>query len=156
MTDRYKGGTGLISGQLPDPTGGRLELPAVPMAVRQARRWAAATLAHARRPPCQELIDTAVLVVSELVTNAIRATALAPGRSQPADQAQFALVVKAEPGTLRIEVHDSAGGQLELPCAWDASAEHGRGLMVVAALSRRWGWRPGPQGKVVWCEIAVE
>jgi hypothetical protein len=33
--------------------------------------------------------------------------------------------------------------------------EDGRGLTVVAALASRWGWRPEPFGKVVWCELAV-
>ncbi|HVB41628.1 MAG TPA: ATP-binding protein [Streptosporangiaceae bacterium] len=54
-----------------------LELAIVPSAVRIARHWAADQLAQARPRYSAELVDAAVLVVSELVTNAITAVAKA-------------------------------------------------------------------------------
>lgn len=39
-----------------------------------------------------------------------------------------------------------------LPDAADA-AESGRGLHIVAALSRRWGWRPAGTGEAVWARV---
>jgi hypothetical protein len=46
------------------------------------------------------------------------------------------------------------------PVANDAAddAENGRGLMIVQAISARWGWDfpPGIGGKVVWAQICLE
>ena len=54
----------------------RIAFTAAPAAVRRARHWIAAQLA--RTDPA-ELIDAAVLLVSELVTNAVHASAAAAG-----------------------------------------------------------------------------
>ena len=59
--------------------------------------------------------------------------------------------------TLRIEVADSARGALPVPSGPAADDdENGRDLQVVTALSRRWGCRPAPRGKAVWCELTAE
>jgi hypothetical protein len=69
--------------------------------------------------------------------------------------ASVSLVVSRFADVVRIDVHDSS--PLPVPPArdHDADDENGRGLTVVAALAVRWGWRPEPFGKVVWCELAV-
>jgi serine/threonine-protein kinase RsbW len=133
----------------------RIELTAVPSAVRQARRWAAGRLAQSDPPPAEDLIETAVLLVSELITNAIRAVGPDPDLERHPGRDQISLLITPLPAAVRIEVHDHACGSLPPPLDGGADSETGRGLMVIAALSRRWGWQPGPRGKVVWCELSL-
>ncbi len=88
-----------------------------------------------------DLVDDAVLVASELVTNAIlHAGGLAAVR-----------VVPVADG-VRIEVHDRTRVPPQmLRSALDAMT--GRGLRLVASLSVRWAAEPTPEGKVVWAEL---
>ncbi len=133
-----------------EPLSGRTELPAVPASACAARRWLAGQLAGT----CPaDLVDTAVLLASELVTNAVRACAGAEARGHP-DARRIGLTVTRARDTLRIEVTDAASGALPAPPGHpDADAESGRGLQVVTALATRWGWRPAAPGKAVWCEL---
>jgi anti-sigma regulatory factor (Ser/Thr protein kinase) len=131
-----------------------IELSALPSAVRSARHWTADQLAQAKPPPACAAIDDAVLLVSELVTNAIRA--LGPGSDLdriPGDGALILLLVTRLRGTIRIEVHDSVRGSLPAAQQDGSDAESGRGLTVIETLSARWGWQPAPHGKIVWCEL---
>jgi anti-sigma regulatory factor (Ser/Thr protein kinase) len=129
----------------------RIAFTAAPAAVRRARHWIAAQLA--RTDPA-ELIDAAVLLVSELVTNAVHASAAAAG-SSGADPGRVELAVARTRDTVRIEVSDSAHGSLPAPADPSADDESGRGLQVITALTRQWGCRSGQRGKVVWCELAA-
>ncbi|MFW5420198.1 ATP-binding protein [Nocardiopsis sp. CNT-189] len=111
----------------------RCSLPGKPSQVAEARRWAAAVLVH-RVHAAPGLVDTAELLVSEAVTNAIVHTATGrPGGS-------FTVVIRAYPAGVRIEVHD-AGGSTTAPRPLHAAddAEHGRGLALTAALAQEWG-----------------
>ena len=95
------------------------------------------------------------LLVSELVTNAVKATA---GR----DEAAVRLRLSGDSARVLIEVWDADPrapapkdlGELGTP---DPQEEGGRGLFLVAALSARWDWylTQEPAGKVVWCELQV-
>jgi serine phosphatase RsbU (regulator of sigma subunit) len=89
-----------------------------------------------------DLLPTTELLVSELVTNAIR---YAEG------DVTLRLVLAR---TLVCEVLDSSAA---LPRHRRAARddEHGRGLQVVSQLAQRWGARLTPEGKIVWCEQAV-
>ena len=89
-----------------------------------------------------ELVPTAELLVSELVTNAVRYA-----------QGKIGLRLVLEHG-LVIEVLDDSAAlpRLRHP---DDSDERGRGLQVVSQLAQRWGARRAVPGKVVWCELAV-
>jgi hypothetical protein len=69
--------------------------------------------------------------------------------------ASVSLVVSRFADVVRIDVHDSSPLPVPPRHDHDAEDEDGRGLTVVAALAARWGWRPEPFGKVVWCELAV-
>ncbi|MER5809611.1 ATP-binding protein [Streptomyces sp. NPDC002033] len=95
-----------------------------------------------------EAADTAELLLSELVTNAVRHSGAPPGREIGVRVARYA-------GVLRVEVAD-AGDLVELAPGdageWD---ERGRGLRIVAALADRWGQCPRRHGigKAVWAEI---
>jgi serine/threonine-protein kinase RsbW len=72
------------------------------------------------------------LLVSELVTNAVRHAELAP-----ADVIR--LVVDAGDSVLRVEVHDPGGGFVPVQPAPDPARPSGWGLFLVAELADRWG-----------------
>jgi anti-sigma regulatory factor (Ser/Thr protein kinase) len=84
-------------------------------------------------------IDDVVLIVSELVTNALL-------HGRPPVQ----LRLRNSQVHLVLEVQD---GATYLPRRMRPTSddEHGRGLQLAALLARRWGTRPTRDGKVVWC-----
>jgi serine phosphatase RsbU (regulator of sigma subunit) len=95
-----------------------------------------------RRWNLTELIPTAELLVSELVTNAVRYA-----------QGKIGLRLVLEGGLVCEVLDDSAAlPRLRHP---DDEDERGRGLQVVSQLSQRWGARRTASGKVVWCELAL-
>jgi anti-sigma regulatory factor (Ser/Thr protein kinase) len=103
-----------------------------------ARRFVAEVL---RERGDIELIGDASLIVSELATNAVVHACC-----------RFEVAVQFEPGTVALSVSDSSA---ELPAIRDPSPAdpHGRGLLVVEALARRWGWVQTRAGKRVWAEL---
>jgi anti-sigma regulatory factor (Ser/Thr protein kinase) len=90
------------------------------------------------------LADTTELLVSELMTNAIRAS----GPMSPA----VALWLFSDGRWVVIHVWD---GSTDMPVRQDADAdsESGRGLLLVATLSRDWGSYRSGDGKVVWASV---
>ncbi|OIJ86806.1 ATP-binding protein [Streptomyces colonosanans] len=117
--------------------------PADPGAVRTAR---AVVRGQLRTWGLDPLGDVTALLVSELVTNALRhATGPIGVRLvRPADSA----------ATLRVEVSDPLPDPPRKRTA-HVDDENGRGLQLVAHSSRRWGTRPADSGKTVWFELAV-
>ncbi|WP_221499402.1 ATP-binding protein [Streptomyces griseomycini] len=117
--------------------------PADPGAVRAAR---SAVRARLRGWDLDSVGDLTALLVSELVTNALRhATGPIGVRLvRPADLG----------GVLLVEVSDPLP---EFPHERVARPddEGGRGLQLLESTSRRWGTRPGGAGKTVWFELAV-
>jgi serine/threonine-protein kinase RsbW len=93
------------------------------------------------------LEDSAVLILSELLTNAARHARVSPGR-------EIETRFFGTPGGVRIEVHDASLDKPEQRTQ-DLDATDGRGLVLVAALADAWGVsdRLGP-GKIVWAELA--
>jgi anti-sigma regulatory factor (Ser/Thr protein kinase) len=110
-------------------------------AVRHARSLIRDPL---KRWGLEDLIDSSELLVSELVTNAIKY----------AKGGEILLRLILEPDTLVCEVHDSSPA-LPRVLQVDKDAENGRGLHVVSQLSNRWGARRAAAGKIVWCEQLV-
>jgi serine phosphatase RsbU (regulator of sigma subunit) len=90
-----------------------------------------------------ELVPTAQLLVSELVTNAVR---YATGK--------IGLQLVCE-GSLFCEVHDDSAALPRLRRISDSDDERGRGLRVVSQLASRWGTRRTATGKVVWAELPL-
>jgi anti-sigma regulatory factor (Ser/Thr protein kinase) len=119
-----------------------LRMAAAPAAAAEARRHVR-TAIRAWQVPVD--LDTAVLLTSELVANAVTA----------APAGDVTLCVRCARGQLRVEVHDTAPS-LPVPAAASASAEAGRGLMLVAALSASWGCYRTPAGKAVYFTLAFQ
>ncbi len=137
-----------------------LELGVVPAAVRTARHWTASLLSESNPAHDADVIDTIILLVSEMVTNAITAVtqpgtvpAQSRGREIPAGKPRVWLALAGSPQQVRIEVHDSACLPVPVMCRPSLDDVSGRGLEVIAALASDWGWHPDPYGKVVWCEL---
>lgn len=114
-----------------------------PVAVRAAR---AAVCREVSDWGVDEACDIAVLVVSELVTNAVRYAGAPIG---------VRLSRRAEsPGTLLVEVSDPVPDPPRARKA-DLDDETGRGLHLLAMCARRWGTRSERAGKTVWFELTV-
>jgi anti-sigma regulatory factor (Ser/Thr protein kinase) len=95
------------------------------------------------------LAADAELIVSELITNAIDASAVLP------EHPPVALRLLVTGTSLMIEAWDQSPLDLE-PREAAEDDECGRGLTVVAALSTRWGCeRTGYRRKVIWAELAL-
>ncbi|MET9111557.1 SpoIIE family protein phosphatase [Streptomyces zhihengii] len=113
----------------------------LPDAVLHARRFTARTL---RSWGVREEADAALLVVSELVTNAIAHT-----------RGEVRLNLTLSSDRLRVAVTDASPRSPVKPqVEWDATG--GRGLLIVEATTAAWGAVPLSGGKQVWAEIPVE
>jgi anti-sigma regulatory factor (Ser/Thr protein kinase) len=113
---------------------------------RTARDFTVATL---RTWGLAALCEDAAVIVSELVTNAVR-----HGRPLGAP-AEVRLTLARHDGLLVCIVADARAGEPSMRDSDDA-CENGRGLFVVEALSRVWGWTPLPDmGKAVWAALAI-
>jgi anti-sigma regulatory factor (Ser/Thr protein kinase) len=102
-----------------------------------------------------ELSDAALLLVSELVTNAVKASESARRAGWlPASRQLVALTVRLTDTRLVMEVWDV---NPDPPVRRDAglTAECGRGLCIVEFLGDDWGHHPADGGKVVWCELGL-
>jgi anti-sigma regulatory factor (Ser/Thr protein kinase) len=129
-----------------------LPLSAVPTAAAASRRHVQRLLTHWQLAAC---LDTAQLLVSELVANAVAATRALPQSGFPAVWALIELSVRRSGNSLIIEVRDPNPDPPadRRPGPLD---EDGRGLFIVDVLSSRWGHYAADRGgKVVWCEIAL-
>ncbi|MDF9815861.1 ATP-binding protein [Streptomyces sp. SPB162] len=95
--------------------------------------------------------DDVLLCVSELATNALL-HGVPPGRGF-----RLQLTLDADGGTLRVEVHDSGGGDVRAAASRPQAGddEGGRGLLLVAELADAWGVGRRDPGKVVWCAFAT-
>ena len=94
----------------------------------------------------EPLADTATLLSSELVTNAVRHAGT-----------RLEVVVQQLPsGGIRLAVSDAAPGdwpRVNMPGAED---EGGRGMWLVDKLSSSWGTTTGRRGKSVWFELHLD
>jgi anti-sigma regulatory factor (Ser/Thr protein kinase) len=96
------------------------------------------------------LADDAILIVSELMTNALDASMCMPTNPP------IALRLIAEAGRLVIEAWDQSPLELA-PIDADNDSECGRGFTVIAALSNSWGHRRITRDrKVVWAVLEFE
>ncbi|MFV0133531.1 ATP-binding protein [Streptomyces sp. HMX87] len=126
-----------------NPTEGEVSLPSLPESAATARRLAQVVILRQWGfPPA--LAEDAVLLVSELVGNAVRHTGARV----------FGLRMQRRPGRVRVAVRDPSRG---LPCLMPVQELDisGRGLFLVDKLSDRWGVDLLPCGKTTWFEMRV-
>ncbi|MFF4727376.1 SpoIIE family protein phosphatase [Streptomyces mirabilis] len=124
---------------LPADSVGDWTLPREPRSVGRAREYARTQLTAWDLEP---LVDTAELLVSELVTNALR---------YGEGEIRLRLLLDR---TLVCEVWDAGLVQPRRRRARDTD-EGGRGLQLVGLLSASWGSRRTPRGKTVWFELPL-
>ena len=117
----------------------QLRLPFSHSADITALRHAAQAALTRWQPP--ELAADSMVVITELVGNVLQHTD---------DGGELAC--RCGPDSVLIEVFDESK-HLPDPQRPDARRIGGRGLLLVAAMSRAWGSRPAPPGKVVWAEV---
>ncbi|CCH33385.1 ATP-binding protein [Actinosynnema sp. NPDC047251] len=115
-------------------------LPATAGASAQARRIVGEAVAAWGVSP--DVAEDAALVVTELVSNAVDHAA-----------GPLELTVSRTEAGIRVEVADQSPAQ-PAPRPVQVDSARGRGLIIVAALSREWGTSPKADGKVVWAELA--
>ena len=110
-----------------EPLSARVELPAEPASVGQARRFIRGVL---RDWDLDDLVDTVALLTSELATNAVLHARTA-----------FAVVVSRTQSSVRVDVLD---GSLVSPRTRTPTptAATGRGVNMVAAMADHWGATP--------------
>ncbi|MFE1838459.1 ATP-binding protein [Streptomyces sviceus] len=124
----------------------QLEIRPDPAEVGRARRWARSRLAGSGTGIDESLAETLILLVSELVTNAVVHT------GRPAVLRLSLPGAEVESATVRLEVADRSG-RAPVPRCVDGDATGGRGLALVDGLADRWGWSPEGAGKSIWCEL---
>ncbi|MEV8558122.1 ATP-binding protein [Streptomyces sp. NPDC051917] len=157
----------------------QLEIRPDPTEVGRARRWARSRLPGLGIAADEPLAETLILLVSELVTNAVvhtghaavlrlslpgtlagttgpaeaagRTAAAGPaGTTEPTGAAEAPTAPAAV--TVRVEVADSSS-RAPVPRCAGGDATGGRGLALVDCLADRWGWSPEGAGKSIWCEL---
>ncbi|MFC5663597.1 ATP-binding protein [Kitasatospora misakiensis] len=162
----------------------QLAVQADPAEVGRARRWVRSRLLNHGVDPDAPIAETVVLVVSELVTNAVVHTGCPavlrlcfplgdfPGAAQggsPTGSGSSAgaasgssdgsggVCAAVTAGPLRVEVADASRiAPAPRRAGADVDATNGRGLELVELLCDRWGWYPDGSGKRVWCEISPD
>lgn len=118
-----------------------IDLPQAASSARLAREFVADRVTEWH---LDDLLDDALLVTSELATNAVT-------------HAESACRVRLSvgPASLRIDVLDKGPGTPD-PRPESRTAEHGRGLHLVDALTSAWGLEVLPgEGKLVWAELPL-
>jgi anti-sigma regulatory factor (Ser/Thr protein kinase) len=136
---------------------GTFALVALPTSPFWARRYTRFFL-DSCRGISPGIAETAELLVSELVTNAVRFSG-DPARSlrysERANASLISLSLRHFRGCLLIEVYDTDSNPPIRSHPGDG-AENGRGLMLVGALSKEWSYFfPPGGGKVVYCLLEI-
>jgi anti-sigma regulatory factor (Ser/Thr protein kinase) len=122
---------------------GSLTIPGRPEHVREARSFVAKALGE-----LHPSLDSAVLLTSELVTNAVMHS------SSRCAGGTITIVIMDATGGLRIEVTDG-GSELSSPVVrGDVYASDGHGLFLVQTLSDQWGYLRDDKGTTVWFWLA--
>ncbi|MQA87278.1 MAG: hypothetical protein GEV03_22285 [Streptosporangiales bacterium] len=131
---------------------------ALPSAARLARCFTAKVLTDFA---LDGLVDTAQLLASELVTNAVKATGITKERPSWSELRERCSLVS-------ICIYRTPDGRVVLE-VWDRDRTppvrrqtrpddpYGRGLQLVEKLSKDWRYRwPKTGGKIVWCELGID
>jgi len=117
-------------------------VPPDPPAVSAAREWSRRAVQRWRLGETAEAIEH---LVSELVTNSV----------EHAECVSVTVLLIYGDGVLRLEVRDQDAAHIPVLKHPEPSDLGGRGLVIVQALSDRWGVRVTDSGKAVWCDFAL-
>jgi len=120
-----------------------MTLPACGESVRTGRHATRVVLSAWR---LSRLEENAVLVVSELLTNAVR---------HARDTDAIELDLHATRAWLRIEIQDR-DRQWPRPRVLNELSESGFGFVLIDALAAKWGVRETETGKAVWAELDIQ
>jgi anti-sigma regulatory factor (Ser/Thr protein kinase) len=132
-------------------TSRHVRLAALPSAVPWARR----VLRHVLREwQLESWSDPALLLVSELVTNAVQASVRSVG-PDPVSHLMVSLTLELSETSLLMKVWD-ASPCLPVLSEADVTGDRGRGLLLVDFLADAWGHCDASPGKVVWCELGIQ
>ena len=113
----------------------RTALPGEAPSAGEARRFVTGRLSDAG---LEEMTDTASLLVSELVANAVLHA-----------HTDLVVVVRIDDERVTVEVHDGSAGRPD-PKNYSSLSGTGRGLVLVEALAEDWGTETTADGKYVW------
>ena len=94
----------------------------------------------------EQTIDEAEIVVSELMTNAIR-------HARPLQDGALRVRWKVRNGVVEIEVTDGGGESTPVPAPAAVWLTSGRGLRIVRSLAHEWGVAEDKGGQVVWAAV---
>lgn len=131
--------------QMPPPSASVM-LPHATQSVRSARRRLAEDLT--RRGICDEVIGDASLVVSEIISNALK-------HARPLSSGEIRVAWDLSSTSLELQVSDGGGPTRPYLQAPSRSALGGRGLGIVATLCSEWGVRQDADGTTVWATLAT-
>jgi anti-sigma regulatory factor (Ser/Thr protein kinase) len=124
---------------------GSLTVTGMPEQVSRARAFVA-SLAD-RAGMARDAVDTAALLTSELVTNAMLHT------SSGGSQGAVTVAVIDGPDGLMVEVIDDGSPYTGPEVQGDRYASQGHGLFLVEQLASRWGYLRDAAGTTVWFEL---
>ncbi|MEV0090602.1 ATP-binding protein [Streptomyces sp. NPDC050738] len=130
------------------PTSSSMAVPHGPAGVGEARHRMRASLRSSG--VSDSVVDDAVLILSELLSNACRhGRPLGAAEIGDGDVRAAWRVEKA--GRLTVEVTDGGGPTRPVPATPSVTARGGRGLNIISALAQDWGVRDTAAGEVtVW------
>ncbi|MFC3584920.1 ATP-binding protein [Streptantibioticus rubrisoli] len=131
-----------------------MALPHGPAGVGAARRRLREELSVCQTPDA--VVDDAVLVLSELLSNACRHGRPINGDGEGVRESGIRAAWRLDAdGLLTLEVTDGGGPTRPKPSSPSLTARGGRGLGIVGALSLDWGVRDGPGEMTVWAVLPV-
>ncbi len=133
------------------PTSSSMAVPHGPAGVGEARHRMRDELY--RSGVAESVVDDAVLILSELLSNACR-YARPLGRAERGE-GDVRAAWRVDPGGgLRVEVTDGGGPTRPAPSTPSVTARGGRGLNIISALAQDWGVRDSATGEVtVWVVV---
>lgn len=118
--------------------------------------WSTSSVAAARKAVIEDLqgrgevtpvvVDEAEIVVSELVSNAVR-------HARPLTDGSLRVHWKVKAGVVEVEVTDGGSDSVPRPAPRTVWAPSGRGLRIVRSLAHEWGVTEDRTGSTVWAAL---
>lgn len=134
----------VLTAASPAPGSNTLRVPWRPTSVGRVRRALVLDLTSRGVPPTT--IDESEIVVSELLSNAIR-------HASPLSDGNLRVHWKVKAGVVEVEVTDGGGETTPRPAPRSVWAPSGRGLRIVRSLAHEWGVADDRHGSTVWASL---